>query len=180
MLDVIVVVDDAEAFHSENLAMNPSHYPALARTLGASRIAHIQRRTGACIYYHPFVDLGGQVCMFVHECPYVCLCDVCECACNLSLDPQMSLSHTHSPISHTHAHTHTHTHTHTHSLSLSLLHSLHLHQLAKYGVIETRDVLRDLEEWDTLYVSGRLHKPTAFLTQPPTHSFARALDANLK
>lgn len=29
----------------------------------------------------------------------------------------------------------------------------------KYGVIEEADLVRDLHEWSTLYVSGRMHKP---------------------
>lgn len=33
----------------------------------------------------------------------------------------------------------------------------------KYGVIELDDLKKDLMEWKTLYVSGRLHKPVKFL-----------------
>eukprot|EP00743_Colponemidia_sp_Colp-15_P010399 GILK01011449.1.p1 GENE.GILK01011449.1~~GILK01011449.1.p1 ORF type:complete len:317 (+),score=36.40 GILK01011449.1:37-951(+) len=36
-------------------------------------------------------------------------------------------------------------------------------QLYKYGVIETSALRRDLRDWDTLYVSGRLHKPVRIL-----------------
>eukprot|EP00088_Acartia_fossae_P033415 TRINITY_DN3420_c0_g1_i10.p1 TRINITY_DN3420_c0_g1~~TRINITY_DN3420_c0_g1_i10.p1 ORF type:complete len:376 (+),score=11.87 TRINITY_DN3420_c0_g1_i10:56-1183(+) len=37
--------------------------------------------------------------------------------------------------------------------------------LIKYGVISTSDLMADLENWTTLYVSGRLHKPVNILEQ---------------
>jgi mitochondrial translocator assembly and maintenance protein 41 len=35
----------------------------------------------------------------------------------------------------------------------------------KYGVMERRDLLSDLENWDSLYIAGRMHKPTATIFQ---------------
>ena len=37
----------------------------------------------------------------------------------------------------------------------------------KYGVISLRDLAADLRDWPTLYVSGRMHKPTAVLETTP-------------
>ena len=33
----------------------------------------------------------------------------------------------------------------------------------KYGVIETRALIKDLNSWNSLICSGRLHKPVKFL-----------------
>lgn len=39
--------------------------------------------------------------------------------------------------------------------------------LIKYGVINIDTLCRDLSEWDTLYVAGRLHKPVKILRDHP-------------
>ena len=39
-------------------------------------------------------------------------------------------------------------------------------QLMKYGVINKSDFINDLLNWETLYLSGRLQKPVAFLKKP--------------
>ncbi len=41
--------------------------------------------------------------------------------------------------------------------------SQHPNRLIKYGVISTKNILADLNEWKWLYVSGRLHKPVTII-----------------
>lgn len=50
----------------------------------------------------------------------------------------------------------------------------------KYGVIKTDHLLDDLTKWETLYVAGRLHKPTQFYHEPsdPNETLKRAIDKN--
>jgi translocator assembly and maintenance protein 41 len=33
----------------------------------------------------------------------------------------------------------------------------------KYGVIAMDQLLKDMNEWETLYISGRMHKPVSFI-----------------
>jgi mitochondrial translocator assembly and maintenance protein 41 len=35
----------------------------------------------------------------------------------------------------------------------------------KYGVVSMHHLLRDLDEWETLYLAGRLHKPVNILRE---------------
>ena len=52
-------------------------------------------------------------------------------------------------------------------------------QLIKYGVISTADLLNDLLDWETLYIAGRLHKPTLLLHQAAENvDLANALQMN--
>jgi translocator assembly and maintenance protein 41 len=48
----------------------------------------------------------------------------------------------------------------------------------KYGVVDQEDLLRDLTQWESLYLAGRLHKPTLPLLSPPDN-FVSAQDQNL-
>ena len=52
--------------------------------------------------------------------------------------------------------------------------------LIKYGIIGTDHLINDLLDWETLYVSGRLHKPVEVLQEPNMESLKKALDMNFK
>lgn len=111
MIDLIVAVDDAEAWHSLNMSSNRSHYSSPMSLLGPRAVASTQLSSfGARVYY------------------------------NTILSPR--------PF--------------------------------KYGVVSTSDLTRDLLQWESLYISGRMQKPIRVLsdTDPPV-GLAAAIDANL-
>lgn len=50
----------------------------------------------------------------------------------------------------------------------------------KYGVISTDALINDLLDWETLYVSGRLHKPVCMIQQNVDRALVTALSTNLQ
>ncbi|XP_045179228.1 phosphatidate cytidylyltransferase, mitochondrial-like [Mercenaria mercenaria] len=52
-------------------------------------------------------------------------------------------------------------------------------RLIKYGVIGTDVLISDLMNWDSLYVSGRLHKPVKIVKKPHSARLIQALHTNL-
>ncbi|KAL0281553.1 UNVERIFIED_CONTAM: hypothetical protein PYX00_002502 [Menopon gallinae] len=59
MIDFIFVVDDAEKWHSSNLAMNPSHYSALSY-LGSNCIAKLQTNFQARLYFNSMIRIKDE------------------------------------------------------------------------------------------------------------------------
>lgn len=55
MIDLIVAVENAEAWHAQNLERNPSHYARALSHLGAGRIAEVQR-AGAAVYFNTILQ----------------------------------------------------------------------------------------------------------------------------
>lgn len=51
-------------------------------------------------------------------------------------------------------------------------------KMVKYGVISTESALKDIQEWTTLYIAGRLQKPVKFLHGDST--IRRANESNLQ
>ncbi|CAF0749142.1 unnamed protein product [Didymodactylos carnosus] len=52
--------------------------------------------------------------------------------------------------------------------------------MIKYGIISRRHLIRDLLDWETLYVAGRLHKPVRLLKfDPNDQDLIYALETNL-
>lgn len=56
----------------------------------------------------------------------------------------------------------------------------HEDRLIKYGVISTSRLITDLLDWDTLYVSGRLHKPVKLVVIPNNKQILSAMHINLQ
>lgn len=100
MLDLILVVDDTQKFHEENLQRFPHHYASWLRRGGPNLVARMQRK-------------GLPWLPDAHVLFHVVDADVDR---NL---PKM-----------------------------------------KYGVVDKEDLVRDLVDWDSLYLAGRMHKPT--------------------
>ncbi|RWS07069.1 hypothetical protein B4U79_13009 [Dinothrombium tinctorium] len=50
--------------------------------------------------------------------------------------------------------------------------------LIKYGVIKVDDLINDLLDWQSLYISGRLHKPVKFIIEPQSEALKKALQIN--
>lgn len=48
--------------------------------------------------------------------------------------------------------------------------------LVKYGVVQLDTLERDLTQWDTLYLAGRLHKPVKILRDDPRIRFANQIN----
>lgn len=111
MIDFIVVVDNPQRWHTENMKMNSKHYSFL-KWLGPRKITHIQENFGAGIYYNTLVPFEKR--------------------------------------------------------------------LIKYGVISTETLLCDLNNWTTLYVSGRLHKPVKMIKKPTSSEVIKSLHSNLR
>lgn len=99
-IDMIHVVNNADAFHSANLQRYGGHYSGLKYAGGVATILAVQLWGGG-VYFNPYVAMksGGA----------------------------------------------------TH--------------LVKYGVATMETCLRDLCQWDTLYLAGRMQKPVRYLQQ---------------
>lgn len=111
MIDLILCVDDAFQWHSENVQLNPSDYSSLARLAGVENITRLQLEYGARVYCNTLIALpnGARI---------------------------------------------------------------------KYGVMQTEDLLDDLNNWTHLYVAGRLHKPVEVLHSCGSAAIEKALVAN--
>ena len=60
MLDLIFVVEDAQAWHTDNLRRNRDHYSHPWPALGASAIAAVQEDYGAGLWYNTLVPLPSK------------------------------------------------------------------------------------------------------------------------
>lgn len=110
MLDFILVVEESEKWHSENLKMNGKHYSSLS-LFGPKFISDVQNNYGAGVYFNTLVPFEQR--------------------------------------------------------------------LIKYGVISISKLMQDLNFWETLYVSGRLHKPVRFVVSPVDNQLCESVTRNL-
>lgn len=59
MIDVILVVHDAQQFHEKNIAKHPSHYSSLASIVfGSTGVASVQN-LGPGVYFNPYSNIAG-------------------------------------------------------------------------------------------------------------------------
>ncbi|CAM9202160.1 unnamed protein product [Hapterophycus canaliculatus] len=58
MLDLVLAVQDSEAWHKENLERNREHYSGLARLVGPGGVARLQENFGAKLYYNALVPIS--------------------------------------------------------------------------------------------------------------------------
>jgi translocator assembly and maintenance protein 41 len=54
------------------------------------------------------------------------------------------------------------------------------HRQMKYGVISTRDLVNDLQNWECLYIAGRLHKPIRIFANQENNTDAQDTNNQLK
>ncbi|KAE8250194.1 hypothetical protein A4X13_0g4908 [Tilletia indica] len=108
MVDLVLAVNHPQHWHAMNMQHFPQHYSRMARLVGAGSLLNKIQNAGAGVWYHPYVQLNGE--------------------------------------------------------------------LAKYGVIDIDRLCKDLLDWDTLYVSGRMHKPVALLLSHPRVRLAQQVN----
>ncbi|KAK0567675.1 Mitochondrial translocator assembly and maintenance protein 41 [Tilletia horrida] len=108
MVDLVLAVNHPQHWHGMNMQHFPNHYSRIARLVGAGSLMRKVQHAGAGVWYHPYVQLNGE--------------------------------------------------------------------LAKYGVIDIDTLCKDLLDWDTLYVSGRMHKPVALLLSHPRVRLAQQVN----
>jgi mitochondrial translocator assembly and maintenance protein 41 len=61
MIDLLLVVDDANAFHTELLQRHSHHYSLPCRLGGPWFCAHVQNGFGAKLFFHAFVNIHGKL-----------------------------------------------------------------------------------------------------------------------
>jgi hypothetical protein len=62
MVDFIFGVSHTQHWHGLNLAQHPDHYSAM-RHLGSGAISWLQDNSGAGVYFNPYVEIDGMVCL---------------------------------------------------------------------------------------------------------------------
>ncbi|KAA0175519.1 hypothetical protein FNF27_02929 [Cafeteria roenbergensis] len=118
MVDLVIGVQDALAWHTENMTKNPEHYSAFARAAGPRAVAWMQSSLGAGLWYNTLVVIP----------------------------PSVSGA---APGQH-----------------------------MKYGIATVEALQRDLVDWESLYVAGRMHKPVRVILDDTGDAFTAAMERN--
>ncbi len=124
MIDIILVVHDAQQFHEKNIAKHSSHYSFIASNFFWSISAASVQNVGPGVYFNPYSTIAG----------FEVRTNQAEHSCSIILH------------------------------YLFIFHFF-LFSKVKYGVITKEKLLTDLLNWDYLYISGRMHKPTVCIGQ---------------
>jgi len=60
MVDFIFGVSHAQHWHGINLSQYPDHYSGM-RYLGSGAVSNLQEKSGAGVYFNPYVEIDGIV-----------------------------------------------------------------------------------------------------------------------
>ncbi|KAJ0407581.1 hypothetical protein ATCC90586_006224 [Pythium insidiosum] len=154
MIDLVFAVDDPLAWHTENLARNASHYSFL-QYFGADAITRVQVRPRG----------GADMCwgslMAADSAPTGKLWrwDLLQHAGTTGPDREL-VTATDGSTPH----------------QVPLASAAIGNRLIKYGVVSTDTLCRDLTDWSSLYLSGRMHKPVSILHATDRVHHASALN----
>ncbi|PRD29670.1 UNVERIFIED_CONTAM: tamm41 [Trichonephila clavipes] len=171
-IDFIFCVDDPLAWHQANVQANNKHYSML-KYAGADFIKYVQEHFGAKMYFNSLVEVGNRKNMIDF---IFCVDDPLAWH---QANVQANNKH-YSMLKYAGAdfikYVQEHFGAKMYFNSLVEVEN----RMIKYGIISTTHLIEDLLDWQTLYISGRLHKPVNILTKVENTDVQQALLTNLQ
>lgn len=152
MVDLVIGVHDALAWHTENMASNPQHYSAFARAAGPRAVAWMQTSLGAGLWYNTLVSWAAAPSQGCSAGPFSRSSPTWSPPPKTCLAPQVAI-----PPS-----------------VPGAVPGQHM----KYGIATVAALQRDLTNWDSLYVAGRMHKPVRVILDETGTALSEAMDKN--